>query len=679
MSLTVSSKIEFNYEYISDQSDLERVGNWASDKRYFVYDLETTGLNPFQDDIVLTQVGNSEKQWIIDARVVDIDPLRGYWEDKAWVNLAHHGQFDLKFLMWHKKWNPVQQADTMLAELILRAGLGMSASMEACGKHYLGISIPKDDELRRSFGKTPVNEFSTEQLEYAAGDVIYPEYFAKHQKEIINKRGLRNTLSLEHAVLPVIAKMELAGMNIDKDAWTILYQEALEGCNKQKALLDELLGVQVLRQENMFDDNPDIINQVNYNSPPQVRKILKKRGYNLSSTASPVLALAAIKGELPRDIAAAIIAYRIFTTRATRYGINFFDAIEPSTGNVHGDFTQCFTATGRLSSGNKSEKREVKRVNLQNIPGLKSYRKCFIPRAGRVYIVYDLQAIEPRILGDMSLDPTYIETFRTGADIYSKIGTPIYNEEVSKAEGRPSELRAKAKIGVLGTSYGTGKPKFHRKMLIDLNADEEGFLKSSLEYIDREDSDLLWEGIFEVCPSIKDSLDRSSMLADPLTSNRRVYDERAAAEPYKEVYGRLMEILEDNPYLSEEQRRYKAAEYASERGLISYSESLNGRKRFFKKYHRSWWTDGRNHPIQSTAADILKTAMVHVYQIIENNGYDAVIINQAHDELVIDCAETDAEELSPKVKAAMEAAGNKFLRVVPCKASGGIREFWDKD
>jgi DNA polymerase I-like protein with 3'-5' exonuclease and polymerase domains len=675
--LEAKPKIEFNYEYLYESSDLGRVKEWISSNKYFTVDAETTGLNPFQDELVLVQIGNPEKQWILDARTIGIDELAPIFADKDMVKLGHGLQFDAKFFL-RRGWTLKKLACTVLAEKVLRCGLSVSAKMETLAEYYLHLKIPKETELRTSFGTTPVNGFSEQQLQYAAGDVIYPVYFARHQKPLIKERGLKNTLTLENAVLPVIAKMELEGMRIDKEAWVALYQEAVARRAEQEKILNKLFKVQLMHQEGLFDEG-ELVNIINYGSHQQVKSALKKLGYNFKTTNAETLALAAIEESLPRDIAAALIAHRIFSTRASRYGLNFFNAIEEVTGHVHADFTQNETTTGRLSSGDKEEaKHKRNRVNFQNIPRDIRYRNCFIPDEGDVFIVYDLQAIEPRILGDMSLDPTYIKTFQTGGDIYANIGRNIYKEEVSKAPGKPKELRDKTKIGVLGTSYGTGKKKFHRKMLLDLNRSPEGFLNEKLVYIEKDESDALWEGIFETCPGIRDSLDRSSSLADPLRSNRIVHDDRAAQESFGKVFHSIKTVLESFPYAPEDIDTV-AREHAQRRALVTYSESLNGRKRFFKKYHRSWWTDGRNHPIQSSAADILKVAMVYIDNVIEKKGYDAAIINQVHDELVIRCKKEQAEELAPLVKNAMEAAGNKFFRVVSCKATGGICTKWEKD
>ena len=65
-----ADKTYYDYEYIQEQSSLDRVAEWMRTHKSFVVDFETTGLNPLTDEIVLAQIGNTEKQWIIDCRAV---------------------------------------------------------------------------------------------------------------------------------------------------------------------------------------------------------------------------------------------------------------------------------------------------------------------------------------------------------------------------------------------------------------------------------------------------------------------------------------------------------------------------------------------------------------------------------------------------------------------------------
>ena len=64
----------------------------------------------------------------------------------------------------------------------------------------------------------------------------------------------------------------------------------------------------------------------------------------------------------------------------------------------------------------------------------------------------------------------------------------------------------------------------------------------------------------------------------------------------------------------------------------------------------------RNMPIQGTAADIIKIAMVNVYQRLQKDHPEARLIMQVHDELMVECPEEEAEAMTALVKEEMENA-----------------------
>ena len=63
-----------------------------------------------------------------------------------------------------------------------------------------------------------------------------------------------------------------------------------------------------------------------------------------------------------------------------------------------------------------------------------------------------------------------------------------------------------------------------------------------------------------------------------------------------------------------------------------------------------------NAPIQGSAADIIKVAMVKIDSALKENGLNATMIMQVHDELVFDVHKDELEELKPIVKKCMEEA-----------------------
>ena len=670
-----------NYKYVKEQAELDSVLGWLNERRFIVVDSETTGIDPFRSKLVTLQLGDKEQQYVIDARRVNLVPLKVVMEDSAVIKLGQNLKFDWQMFYIILDWSLNNMHDTMIAEQVLRCGLRVGTGLDDLMLRYFNTTIDKG--IRTSFQSIGNNELTEDQVKYAAGDCIWPHMIITPQWEEIKKRGLSATLQLEFDFLPVISHMELQGMNVDVEAWKAIYRDSIEQLTKSEIDLDDFFDIVPIRQEGLFGD-AEILKPIQYSSWQQIVKALAKRGYQVKDTNSKTLALAGIAGELPREFVDALLRYRTYFTRMTRYGLNVLDAIDPITQRIHTIFGQTWTKSGRLNSGQRAgetgEAGEADipyKINFQNIPSDAVYRHCFVPAPGYVFLIYDYQAIEPRILGEMSKDPTYLDTFLNNKDIYGEVGTKIYGQYVGKKTPEGKILRNKTKVVVLGNAYGTGKNKFHKKLLVDMNIDDEGRLMNPIQPITRAESDSLWEKFFEICPGIKRTLDNLSALADPVLSKRRFYEINTANEPYDEVYQKCFEALVE--YKPEQQADAIARRLAGNRADITYSEAIGGRKLFFRPYHRSAWTEARDHPMQGCTATILKTAMVSVNQAIKEHGHDARFINQIHDEVILECKAAEAPEIAVYVKPLLEAAGQKFLKIVPCRVEGGIKTKWEKE
>ncbi|MBD0253820.1 MAG: bifunctional 3'-5' exonuclease/DNA polymerase [Rubrobacter sp.] len=86
--------------------------------------------------------------------------------------------------------------------------------------------------------------------------------------------------------------------------------------------------------------------------------------------------------------------------------------------------------------------------------------------------------------------------------------------------------------------------------------------------------------------------------------------------------------------------------------------------------------EAMNYPIQGTASDIAKLALVYVREDLED--LDARLVNSIHDEFVIECAEGKAEEVSERTQAAMIRAGEDILDKVPVEVEATISREWRK-
>ncbi len=141
---------------------------------------------------------------------------------------------------------------------------------------------------------------------------------------------------------------------------------------------------------------------------------------------------------------------------------------------------------------------------------------------------------------------------------------------------------------------------------------------------------------------------------------------RAEAESFIKSYLAL--------YSSVDEYMKKCIADAKERG---YSETLFNRRRYLPELSssngmiRSFGERvARNMPIQGTAADIIKIAMIRVHNRLKNEFPEARLIIQVHDELMAEVPEKDAEAVAEIIKTEMENAVSLSVRLTADTAVG---------
>ena len=100
--------------------------------------------------------------------------------------------------------------------------------------------------------------------------------------------------------------------------------------------------------------------------------------------------------------------------------------------------------------------------------------------------------------------------------------------------------------------------------------------------------------------------------------------------------------------------------FAKNNGYVS---TLTGRKRYIRELSSSNYNlrqfgerAAMNMPLQGSSADIIKIAMVNIYNTLNKKGLKTKLILQVHDELVLDAPESEAEEAAALLKYDMENA-----------------------
>jgi DNA polymerase-1 len=253
--------------------------------------------------------------------------------------------------------------------------------------------------------------------------------------------------------------------------------------------------------------------------------------------------------------------------------------------------------------------------NLQNIPIRtelgRRVRQAFIASPGNKLLAVDYSQVELRIVAHMADDKAMLDAFRAAQDIHATTAAAIYNVPLEKVN---ADQRRNAKAVNFGLIYGMSPFGLMRATDLTL-AEAEDFVAA----------------YFERFPGVRKYLD----------------DTR---------------------------------ELAAEQG---YVETLLGRRRYFHglKNQSNYLVKNReereaiNSPIQGTAADIMKKAMLAVSESLKHSRLDARMMLQVHDELVLECAESQVEELAKLVVDKMVKA---YKLKVPLQADARVGMNWGK-
>lgn len=429
-----------NYNYISQQSEVDNLLPKIMACNTWALDTETTGLNPNKDKVVLLQIGTKDIQYVLDTRKVHIEPLRPFFESRLHRKVCHNGKFDYKMIKGSFGIEVELMRDTYFAEKAINNGRKLSGfGLDDLVKHYLGITLPKD--VRSTFGQgfVPTGDFTKDQIEYAAADVLHLIPLLDKQAAFLHKDGVADTWILECNALPCFGDMEFAGMYLDKEGWTKLIEHHTAEAARVEKELNEIAANVV--QRDLFGEV-----HVNWSSPDQVVKVLrnlkvKVREWDRSKkefveniiNKSDDKTLKRAK-DLP--VIRLLKEYRSHTIRVTTFGQPYLDAVDPVTGRLHPDIEQMGTETGRPA--NRAKKGSV---NLLNVPRDKAYRNCFKGEENEVVETDDYSGCELRIWAELSGDPHLTEAFQKGIDVHCYVASMLFGEDVKK--GNPLRTPAK--------------------------------------------------------------------------------------------------------------------------------------------------------------------------------------------------------------------------------------------
>lgn len=602
--LTVSSHKEYNHvkNIVDTEEKLDSLIEELKRNTIFSVDVETTGINPLECDLVGISIAVSEQIQMKNNRVkidnskddlvksfyipvfhlvgkqLDIElvseKLLPVFSDVSVGKTLQNAKYDCHVLKRHNL--PLKNVifDTMLASYIKDSSRKHGLKQQA--SDYLDyIMVEYEELLKNSSSSLTIETVDIEDAaSYACDDAFATLLLTKYWQEHLDEKELDLLYDIEVPLSDVLLKMEENGASIDSDYLSVIDKEISEKLDIVENKIYQQVG-----------------ERFNINSPKQVGDMLfgkmnlKVKGMKSKSgfsTSAKVLETLAEEHQVAKDI----LEQRHLAKLKSTYVETLPELISAYDGRIHTSFNQTITTTGRLSSSNP---------NLQNIP-IRSelgnrIRGAFVAEDKENFIISaDYSQIELRLLAHISRDDNLIEAFCDDEDVHAATASKVFDvppEQVTK------EMRSKAKAVNFGIVYGQSRYG----------------LASSLGISPYEAQDFI-DRYFATYPDVKKYMDETIKFA--------------YAHGYAEtLYGR---------------KRYLSS------GLLSTNCKIQEAAR----------RAAINAPIQGTAADVMKLAMVRLQNDFLKNNIKSKIIIQVHDELVIETINTEIEEVKKLVKDAME-------------------------
>ena len=604
------------YTCVRDTESLKTWVDLITARGHVAVDTETTGLNEMIAELVgislCVEAGQAcyiplthkagqaddlfgsdtlaEGQIPIDEALALLKPVL---EDPAILKIGQNMKYDAKmFARYGITVAPID--DTMLMSYAMHGGLH-GHGMDTLSERYLSHTpIPIKPLLgsgksAKTFDRVPIDEATA----YAAEDAdITLRLWQTFKPELHRAQVTRVYETLERPLVPVLARMEMTGIRVDRDTLSRMSNAFAQKMAGLEAEIHDLAG-----------------ESFNVGSPKQLGEILfdkmglegGKRGKTGAyATGADVLEDLATEHELP----ARVLDWRQLSKLKSTYTDALQEHINPDTGRVHTSYVISGASTGRLASTDP---------NLQNIPVRseegRRIREAFVAEEGKCLVSLDYSQIELRILAHIAGIDALKQAFAEGQDIHAATASEMFGVPL---EDMTPDIRRQAKAINFGVIYGISGFGLARNLRIP-RAEAQGF-------IDR---------YFERFPGIRSYMDNTKAFAK----------EHGYVQT---LFGRRIHTPEINA-------KGPRAGFAQRAAI--------------------------NAPIQGTAADVIRRAMVRMDDAISD--LPAKMLLQVHDELLFEVEESAADDLIARARDVMETAADPVVKLdVKLVADAGRGTNW---
>ncbi|HKD24342.1 MAG TPA: DNA polymerase I [Xanthobacteraceae bacterium] len=446
-----------SYQTIRDADALAHWVAQATDRGVVAFDLVTTSHDPMiavligvslalaPNEAAYLPLGHRGANDLLatDGLAADQVPehealalLRPMLENAGVLKVGHDLKYDALVLERHGI-SLTSFDDVMLMSYVLDAGRSGHGLEELSRRHLGHTMLNMADIVGKGRTQAP---FETVEVTRACGFCAENPDVCLRIRRLLNARLVAERVvtvyqTLERPLVPVLARMEQRGIEIDTEVLSRLSGEFAQKTGALEAEIQDIAG-----------------EPLNPGSPKQIADILfgkmrlpgaRKTKTGAWSTSASVLDDLAEEGHL---LPTKILEWRQISKLRSTYTDLLPSFVNPDTGRVHTNYALASTTTGRLSSFDP---------NLQNIPirteeGRK-IRRAFIAEPGTKLISADYSQIELRLLAEIADIEALKRAFQEGTDIHALTASEMFGVPV---KGMPGEVRRRAKAINFGIIYG---------------------------------------------------------------------------------------------------------------------------------------------------------------------------------------------------------------------------------
>lgn len=665
---------------------------------YLAIDTETTGLDAFCNDVLLTIIGDDVHQIVIDCSTASGRYIvkRALEEHYNWI--GHNIKFDYKMLKQNIGVGIQVTYDTMIADQRLYQGLGksnknptgISYSLPATIERHIDQDIVMDKDVRNEFVGADINTFEVKErhILYGAKDVALLHGVKDSQDILIKKYEMEFLIyKVEMPLIPILGDCELEGFVLNEEKWKQNIEENRKLKFEKEIELDEELRKlrdampvkrryfltggrydlvrkrEVTVQTDIFGEGTSVSNlnkgNINWGSTKEIVEIFGKLEIVLPTKAGlyykPKVndkgkltnkeldfttgedALRQYLIDKPKTKAKGLVELLLEFRKATSELTKYGENFLENKNPISGKFHTIYRQCNAANGRFQSGggKLQPDKFNSQNIPRDTKFRHCFGVEEGYQVVTCDLSGAELRIMCSHSQDMKLLSL--SEGDMHSYFAQGGWRA-IYESRG---DIEKATKFTVSKTVNKEVRQKCKN---LTFGTVYGCHAKKAAKTIDvsRDEGQLYINNMRKEIPSTFRYVDKKAKFA--VRHGFLVLNDRTKSRIW---YPWIIHRIRDGHELD-----------------------------FRDKIHVD--NSARNVTISGTQADMIKEAIVEIGTEIRFNNWDCHLLMQVHDELVYKFPKEDYDWFPKFVADKMSDVANRYLKNVEMGTDYEVMDTWTK-